>query len=267
MGQPVEIRVLGELEVRRDGAAVELPPSRKTRAVLGLLAVQGAPVLRSRLCDLLWDGADDPRGLLRWSLCRLRAAVGDVLQADREHVWLDTRSASCDLVLVRAQVPPDLRAPTSALELAAPLFRGDLLEGLELPDCDGFQVWCLAQRCALRQLRGALHAELAARHAADPARALIWARARLELEPYSEPAHVAVVRLLASLDRTREGLLHFEACKRMLRNEYGVDPSAELLRARSALGAGLREAGARTAAVGARPARHRPALRAMRVAR
>ena len=75
-----EIRVLGDFSVRCDGAAVSLPQSRKTRALLAYLAVLEKPQRRERLCEMFWDVPDDPRGALRWSLSKLR----QILNADGE---------------------------------------------------------------------------------------------------------------------------------------------------------------------------------------
>ena len=61
----LEIRLLGELEVLRDGTAVPLPASRKSRALLAYLAATSRTHLRERLCELLWEGPDDPRAALR----------------------------------------------------------------------------------------------------------------------------------------------------------------------------------------------------------
>ena len=71
----VEIRVLGAVDVRRGGASVELPASKKTKGLLAYLVLTGRAHRRERLCTLLWDVADDPRAALRWSLSKLRAAV------------------------------------------------------------------------------------------------------------------------------------------------------------------------------------------------
>ena len=57
------VRLLGGLEVRADGRRLELPASRKTRALLGYLILTGSPQRRDRLCELLWDVPDDPREL------------------------------------------------------------------------------------------------------------------------------------------------------------------------------------------------------------
>src|SRR5262245_48585801 len=66
----LEVRVLGEFAVRRNGEDVALPPSRKTRALLAYLAVVGRPQRRERLCQMFWARPDDPRGALRWSLSK-----------------------------------------------------------------------------------------------------------------------------------------------------------------------------------------------------
>ena len=68
----LEIRLLGPLEVERDGRALELPPSRKARALLGYLAATGRSHAREQICDIFWDSPADPRGALRGE-CRARA--------------------------------------------------------------------------------------------------------------------------------------------------------------------------------------------------
>ncbi|RUZ52195.1 transcriptional regulator, partial [Mesorhizobium sp. M7A.F.Ca.US.003.02.2.1] len=71
----LSVRLLGPLMISRDGAPVALPASRKLRALLAYLALAPHPVSRSRLCELLWDVPNDPRGELRWCLSKLRGAL------------------------------------------------------------------------------------------------------------------------------------------------------------------------------------------------
>src|SRR5262245_14256948 len=73
----LELRLLGEIEVLRDGERTPLPPSRKTRALLAYLAATARPHRRERLCAMFWHVPDDPRGALRWSLSRLRQLVDE----------------------------------------------------------------------------------------------------------------------------------------------------------------------------------------------
>ena len=69
-----------------------MPPSRKTRAPLAYLAIDGRKHQRERLCELFWGAARrSARGALRWSLSRIRQVLGDdgsMLKADRNTVQL-----------------------------------------------------------------------------------------------------------------------------------------------------------------------------------
>ncbi|TIS26565.1 MAG: transcriptional regulator, partial [Mesorhizobium sp.] len=71
----MSLRLLGQLTIARGGEPVKLPSSRKLRALLAYLALAPHPVSRSRLCELLWDVPNDPRGELRWCLSKLRGAL------------------------------------------------------------------------------------------------------------------------------------------------------------------------------------------------
>jgi DNA-binding SARP family transcriptional activator len=230
----VEVRVLGDLEVRIRGGKAALPASKKTRALLGYLVVTGSPQLREHLCDLLWQGPDDPRGSLRWSLTKLRGVVGErCIRADRERAEFLGQGVDCDLTGVRGTLAAGVReTSTEALRGALARFRGELLEGLDLADCFRWHEWCVAQREAMRTLRVEVLATLVERHAGEPEAALGYARQRLAIDPISEAAHVAVVRLLTALGRNREANDQVEACRRILANELGTRPSPALLAAR-----------------------------------
>src|SRR2546430_16886912 len=194
----IEIRLLGEMEIVREGRALALPASKKSRALLGYLVATARPQLRERLCELLWDGPDDPRAALRWSLTKLRPLVDDGRRtrrcADRERVTFEPHGADIDLHAVRTAVGAGgvAAAPTAALEAAAARFRGELLEGLDLPDCYRFHEWCVSEREAARSLRIAILSTLAERLAAAPEAALRYARARAAIGPRAQAARVAV---------------------------------------------------------------------------
>src|SRR5262249_4065550 len=141
------VRLLGEIAVVRDGVAAPLPASKKTRALLGYLVATRTPQPRQRLCDLLWEGPDDPRAGLRRSLAKLRPLLDRDkavrLIADREHVAFEPKGARIDLF----EIDPRLDVAGATLDLlrhAAGVLSGDFLEGLELPDCYRFHEWCTA---------------------------------------------------------------------------------------------------------------------------
>ncbi len=71
------IRLLGRLEVICSGSPVPLPPSKKTRALLAYLVATHERQSRAHLCELLWEGPDDPRAALRWSLTKIRSLLDD----------------------------------------------------------------------------------------------------------------------------------------------------------------------------------------------
>lgn len=224
----LELRLLGELEVLRDGTAVPLPASRKSRALLGYLAATAKPHLRERLCELLWDGPDDPRAALRWSLTKLRPLVDPHLVASREHVEFNSGDATID---IRGLCSP-ASATTEQLESSAALFRGEFLDGLDLPGCFRYQQWCSGERERMRQAHIAVLAELS-RRLGD--RALPYARRRVMIDPFNEDAHAALIRMLAAAGDHREALAQYEHCRVLFQRELNARPGKEVEDARRSL--------------------------------
>jgi predicted ATPase/DNA-binding SARP family transcriptional activator len=237
----LEIRLLGTLDVRRDGRPVALPPSKKTRALLAYLVATARPQPRAQLCELLWDGPDDPRAALRWSLTKIRPVLDDAegtrLLADSERAWFEPANTTVDLTALRHDVGSDpAAAPTEALAAAAERFHGEFLEELDLPDCYRYHEWWIAERESIRALRVAILATLVDRFGHAPETALQYARARLLVDPFSEAAHIAVIELLGRSGRSREALQQYESCRRMLDGQFGARPTTALERTRAAIG-------------------------------
>lgn len=233
------VRLLGELELRRDGQVVALPASKKTRALLGYLVATGQSQRRERLCDLLWEGPDDPRAELRWSLSKLRPLVNDRairLKADRERIAFEPCDAEVDVNEVCRLVGIDgAAASLSELEAASTLLRGEFLDGLDLPACYRFQEWCLAQRERVSALRLTVLRKLVEAQDASPANALVHAKTLVAADPLSEAAHAAVVRLLGRTRRFREASAHAERARHLLEQELGAPLSGALDQARRAI--------------------------------
>jgi DNA-binding SARP family transcriptional activator len=232
----LRIRLMGELQVARAGSILPLPASKRTRALLGYVAALGRPHLRQTLCNLLWDGPDDPRASLRWSLTKLRPLLNDTdalrLDADRERVSFAARGAIIDVERAASLLTRGVaHAETDALEEAAALLSGEFLEGLELPSCYRFHHWCMAERERLNVVRCEVLAALVARLHDQPVRALSYARALVTVDPLSEPAHASLVRLLARLGRKHEALAYHDQACAMLRRELAAPLSGELSRA------------------------------------
>ena len=123
------------------------------------------------------------------------------------------------------------------LRRAVSFYRGDFLEGFSLKDSYGFDEWVLLRRERLhRQAVDALdwlvehflaqtgaNAASAARLAAlENARA--YAQRLLQLEPWRESAHRQMMQTLALSGQTQEALAQYEICRRILADEFGVEP-------------------------------------------
>ena len=228
-GSGLRVRLLGELELRRgDGPALALPPSRRTRALLGYLVATGTPHSRSALCDLLWDGSDDPRASLRWSLTKLRAVVDDGdaarLQADRDKVGFAASQCDIDSLRIGSLLEgQDLaRLPLDVLEDAARTLHGEFLDGLELPACYRFHHWWMAERERVSRWRRGVLEALTVRLADEPARALPYGRAMVATDPLAEAAHATLVRLLAAAGRYPDAEQHHAYARELLRREIAL---------------------------------------------
>jgi DNA-binding SARP family transcriptional activator/tetratricopeptide (TPR) repeat protein len=245
----LEIRVLGPLEVLDGGERQDLPPSRKTRALLAYLVATGRPHTRSALCGLFWQDVNDPRAGLRWALSKLRTVVDDGdhrrIVASRERVELDLERAVVDLRRTRTAVPDDpAGARVAVLEEAVAAFRGEFLEGLDLPSCRQYEVWCLGMRERLRRVHLSIRTALTERllGGGDPTRALPHALEQLRLDPFSEEAYVGAMDVLGQLGRVDRALELYDRCRQMLSNELETVPSPELEAARRRLGSPARAA-------------------------
>ena len=118
-----------------------------------------------------------------------------------------------------------------ALERAATLYRGDLLQGLPAqgPHPSAFEEWLAAERERLRELALEALAKLsrAQRMAGAPERALATTLRLLSLDPLQEAAHRTVMRLHVQLGRRTAALQQYQACVNLLRRELHVEPEEE----------------------------------------
>jgi DNA-binding SARP family transcriptional activator/pimeloyl-ACP methyl ester carboxylesterase len=231
----LRISVLGNLAVVRERTRMQLPPSKKTRALLAYLAVTARPHSRARLCAMFWAVPDDPRAALRWSLSRLRPLVDEDdcprITADREQVGFDLDRVTVDILSLRGVARNGADSiSTDALRQATEALEGDFLEGLDLPDCQEFQSWCLGEREETRRLRVRLLTALVTRLEGVPDEALPHARALSLLEPANEAAQATLLRLLRAAGRWREAEEQFQRAQRRL-GEFNVARTGALRQA------------------------------------
>ncbi len=208
----LELVLLGNPVLKFNGLEVR-PKTRKALVLLAVLALEGR-VSRERLALLLWADSPDAKNSLRNALSSLRYSLGEVVQSDRQFLWLG--DFSCDALEV-------LRGSLEVL-LGS---QGDFLEGISLPDAPEAEDWLETTRGRVRE------AALRLLEAAEPSLLILEAWARLE--PLSELACQRLMAWLTSQGQRTKALEVFESFKARLENELGVLPMPETLALADAL--------------------------------
>ena len=248
----VRIDLLGPVFVTVDGALLSVD-TRKAVALLAWLAMTRRPAARETVATLLWPEANgtDAKGALRRTLSVLRAGLGDVgLDVDRATIALRPAEVDVDawrfaaaLAAVRAHDhPPTHACPTCLRRLgeAAALDRGGFLAGFSLRDSEPFDEWQTAETEAHRRDLASVLERLARGHAAAGAwePAVGAARRWLMLDPLHEPAHRALMEILARAGEPAAAIAQYRECIRILDRELGVSPLAETAELADAIRAG-----------------------------
>jgi WD40 repeat protein/DNA-binding SARP family transcriptional activator len=236
MADELHLALLGHLEIRRAGAAVTGFTSNKVQALLCYLAVTGRPHLRPALAGLLWGELPDTsaQNNLRKALSILHQLLGPCVDISRDSVAFNRTSAYWLDVEAFEDGAGSAVGKTDAerLEKAVALYRDDFLAGFYVHDAPAFEEWALAERARLRMLAlQALHT-LAVHYSrmgqAGRAAAIDYTTRLLALEPWREEAHRQLMLLLAASGQRSAALAQYETCRRLLAEELGVEPSAEI---------------------------------------
>jgi DNA-binding SARP family transcriptional activator/Flp pilus assembly protein TadD len=224
---PIQVRLLGALEVCRAGSAAALPASRKVRALFAYLVLAPRAIARSQLCDLLWDLPDDPRAELRWCLTKIRRFFDDRdrprVRTDEDFVQLDCSDCSVDARAVARALERGVDAlPVAEVRSLAALFDGDLVEGLDVERSPAFATWLAAERRRFRNAHVALLARLAQELRDDDA--LAYLERWIQLAPFEPRAHARLLGVLAGSGRMQDAEEHLTVAMKRFVAE-GLDPT------------------------------------------
>jgi DNA-binding SARP family transcriptional activator len=198
------------------------------------------PTHRDVLCGRLWGERTDSeaRRTLRTALWRLRNALatahgsrGEFVRSEGRQLqfvgdaWVDVEQFEACL-----REPTDhLRLPgrgrTAALVRAAALYRADLLEGV-------YEEWCLADRERLRLAFLTTLERLVEYHTAcsEWLEAITWGARLLHHDPVRENVHRRLMTCHIAHGDRPSALRQYEQCRRVLRDELGIEPMAETRR-------------------------------------
>lgn len=210
---------------------------KKAEALLFYLAVTATthpiPHSRDAIAALLWNEQPDTqaRQNLRTVLSDLRRLAGDYVRIERQTVAFDrTRSYWLDVEILRRSLEPGPSPVDLAVRQAAvDLYQEEFLHGFYVRDAPAFEAWVLEQREQLHTLVVNALTTLAGEYAqqGNHAAALAANRRLLGLEPWSEPVHRQQMRLLAQTGDRAAALAQYETCRRMLADEFGIEPLPE----------------------------------------
>jgi DNA-binding SARP family transcriptional activator len=247
------LTLLGGFQARLGPGRVLRLRTRHTQALLAYLALRrGSAQPRDTLAALFWGhlSQDEARSRLRQALFALRKALAPAhpacLNVDGDALALDRAAVEVDALVFEDMVR---EGSPDALERAAILYQGDLLQGLPAqgPHPSTFEEWLGGERERLRELALEALAKLvrAQRAAGSPQRALSSALRLLALDPLQESAHRTAMRLHVQLGRRTAALRQYQTCLSTLRRELSIEPEEEtrrlyrdILRRRPILGVG-----------------------------
>ncbi|QPC89848.1 transcriptional regulator [Mesorhizobium sp. INR15] len=220
----LSVRLLGQLAIVRDGVPVALPASRKMGALFAYLALAPHPVGRSRLCELLWDVPNDPRGELRWCLSKLRGVLDgpDRRRVETQGDTVALRLDDCFVdapVIVAATAHGFSKLGIERLRGLANLFAGDFLDGLELDRSPLFNNWLTAQRRRFQSCHAAVLEHLVGALPAGSEEAAAFHDRWVELAPFDGRAHLALLANLAIRGAFGAAEEHLAAAARLFQSE------------------------------------------------
>jgi predicted ATPase/DNA-binding SARP family transcriptional activator len=219
--------------------------TKKERALLAYLAMDGKRHRREALAELLWP--ERPEGYartnLRQAVMGIRRMLGvegaQYLKVHDDWVELSGKEIALDALaferlFLGTQSHPHKNADTcpdcaQRLREAVGIYRGDFIEDINLGDAQNFQEWGIFYReHYFRYLLSALQtlSEFYQRQD-DYEKAHQYAWRYVNVAPLEEAAHRQLMNLLAMSGRRSAALEQYQTCKRVLQDELSVEPSAE----------------------------------------
>jgi len=239
-----QIRLLGPIEITRDGAPLRAFETRKAYALLAYLIRRAQPIPRAQLAELLWSNFSEARGRrnLSHALTLLSNALPACIAADyhalqfkpSDEYWVDVVEFQELIADHRRQTSDDVvrrRESPAILASAVALYRGEFLAGLFFDDCPDFETWLLREQEFWRAqvthtLERLVRTHGAEKQFADAQRVLQrW----LEIEPWSEDAHRYLMRVFAAQGERRAAVAQFERAQKILGQELNAAPLPETI--------------------------------------
>jgi DNA-binding SARP family transcriptional activator/TolB-like protein len=227
----LDIALLGEVRLRLRGSEDVCLASQKGALLLALLAyLPGKKHRREVVQDLLWPGSDQQRaqGNLRFTLHQLRKVLGGeekILLSDSRSIWLDPDHVVVDVLRFEALAR---EGTLEALTAACELYTGDLLSAAD-PNPE-YEEWLRPERERLREQARSAFWQLFALWLwrGEVTEAKRCAQRYLEIEPYCERMHAALMRLHITQGERALAAGRYGQLRARLASDFQMRPGAEI---------------------------------------
>lgn len=223
-----KVSLFGGFQIEKEAGGPVWLTGKRGPAILAYLArCPGMAAPRERLADLLWSDSDGEhsRNSLRQTLSVLRRDLSragmDIVHSHKELIGLAPDAVRVDV--------EDFETGLSArsaqeLQTALALYTGPFLDGFYLGS-NAFDDWAASER--ERLLSRALESFERLARLVDAESGLVVADRILAMEPTREESYRLKMELLIACGQRDKALRTFEACRSVLKKEFGVDVSPE----------------------------------------
>ena len=232
---PLKIYTLGRFSVLVDDKPLTFSgkAQKKPLELLKVLIALGGKQVREEIvAETLWPEAEGAERALTSALHRLRKLIGEAaierqegrLTLDWRHCWIDVWAIERLLAeLEQASVAKHKDKIVSLSRQALALYAGAFLAS------ESDAPWALSPRERLRTklLRRLEAAARALAEASQQDEAIVCYAAAIDIDPLAEALYRGLMQSYFALQRRAEALTTYERCRRALKAELGIAPSAQ----------------------------------------
>lgn len=213
----IYIQYLGNFELSIDDQSVELPKSKKARALFAYLAWHPKGCYRHQLANMFYADTADPKGNLRWASSRIRASLTSAeLQGNAD--TLQFLPANCDTDLKFMTIDPSSVFSVVESNRASILSNSGFLADLELPELAEYEAWRLATQAQINRQRTLLLQSLTSENM-GLIQAVEYAQHLVAVSPGLEESWALLVTALKAVGNGTEARNVFEKAKEQLERE------------------------------------------------